>query len=578
MGDYLLVDTIDAADLSKVMLQSNSDFSILLYSMLAWACTDIGENDNWMAKLADKDPFGDYDDAAYSDLASNVFDDYETIHDSLISFEQYFGRDDFDFKNMTDEDLEAFAADLPEEQANNFGLYIALSVYDYNRKSLVEFFKNDPNEVALEDLYPILDAMSEGQRHIVDFVGLNTLVFYAQNDAESAKTYIDSCISDFMAYEVYDAISIYTGVDRSIFTDGGVALTNASMRESASTGDSSWYSKENIDAALAGILHTIAGGAVIAAVAVPMYASKSWAVKVAGAVVKQEETRLFGMLSDLYKTDLQKKTMFKEAIEELQWNYGVTSESELWALSKTTKPELAEHLKEIQERRWLHDDYMDAQIAKNKKLINDKYDEVFESIMKKSKQIAMVALGISLVAEAIVIGVKLYNYYHPDYTVIPRMIIDNVVTETEDYYVRYYAVLDQDGEYADLNAWHGTRWNALYTTKDKEAGAPILVSGLTAVVGSNTIPTAQCYGVHYFGELGACNLSRYALKSRAPEIYLFFTRDHSLRATGSAFSKGTVITFASIGLVGGIALGSLGVVGATKFKKKKESGTVNSEG
>ena len=42
VGDYLLVDEIDPKDLSKVMLQSNSDFSILLYSMLAWACTDIG--------------------------------------------------------------------------------------------------------------------------------------------------------------------------------------------------------------------------------------------------------------------------------------------------------------------------------------------------------------------------------------------------------------------------------------------------------------------------------------------------------------------------------------------------------
>jgi hypothetical protein len=197
--------------------------------------------------------------------------------------------------------------------------------------------------------------------------------------------------------------------------------------------------------------------------------------------------------------------------------------------------------------------------------------------MKKSKQNAMVALGVSLVAEAIVIGVKLYNYYHRDYTVIPRIIIDNVVTETEDYYVRYYAALDQDGEYADLNAWRGTRWNALYTTKDKDAGDPILVSGLAAKVNDSSMPTADSYGVHYFGETGACDLSRYALKSRAPEIYMFFTRDHSLRATASAFSKGTVITFASIGLVGGIAIGGLGVIGATKLKKKKESSSALDE-
>jgi hypothetical protein len=575
MGDYLLVEQIDANDLSKVMLQSNSDFSILLYSMLAWACTDIGEDVNWMSKLENKDPYGEYDDVYYRDLALKIFDDYETIYESLVSFETYFGCDAFDIKNLTDEELEAFAADVSEEQINDFGLYVALSLYDYAGKPLVEFFKNDPNEIAIEDLYPILDAMSEGQRHIVDFVGLNTLIFYAQNDAESAKTYIDTCISDFLAYEIYDPISIYTGVDRSIFTDGGVALTSASLRESASTGDSGWYNEENIDDALAGILHVVAGGAVITAVAVPIYASKTWAVEVASAAAMKEEGRLFGMFSDLYRQDLEKKTMFKEVIEELQWNYGVTSEKELQILAQTTHPELAPNLHEISERRLIHENYIEGQISKNNKLIDKKYDEVFESVMKKAKQIAMVALGVSLVAEAIVIGVKLYNYYHPEYSVIPRIIVDNVVTDTESYYVRYYATTDQSGEYADLNAWKGQRWNALYTTKDKDAGDPILASGLTAKLKDSSMPTAQSYAVHYFGETGACDVSRYLLKAKAPETYIFFTRDHSLRATASAFSRGTVITFACIGLVSGLAIGSLGVIGTVKLKKKKKGIVAN---
>ena len=182
----------------------------------------------------------------------------------------------------------------------------------------------------------------------------------------------------------------------------------------------------------------------------------------------------------------------------------------------------------------------------------------------------MVAIGVSLIVEAVVIGIKLYNYFHPEYSVIPRVIIDNVVTDTESYYVRYYATTDQSGEYADLNAWKGQRWNALYTTKDKDAGDPILVSGLAAKVGDNSMPTAQSYAVHYFGETGACNVSRYLLKKTSPATYIFFTRDHSLRATASTFSRGTLITFASIGLLGGIVIGSLGVIGAGKLKKKKE--------
>ena len=91
------------------------------------------------------------------------------------------------------------------------------------------------------------------------------------------------------------------------------------------------------------------------------------------------------------------------------------------------------------------------------------------------------------------------------------------------------------------------------------------------------MPTAQSYGVHYFGETGACNVSRYLLKKTSPATYIFFTRDHSLRATASAFSKGTVITFASIGAVGGIAIGGFGVIGAQKIKSKKKKNGLDTD-
>jgi hypothetical protein len=43
-----------------------------------------------------------------------------------------------------------------------------------------------------------------------------------------------------------------------------------------------------------------------------------------------------------------------------------------------------------------------------------------------------------------------------------------------------------------------------------------------------------------------------------------------LRATASAFSRGTVITFTSIGVVGGILIGSLAVIAGGRINKKKE--------
>ena len=40
--------------------------------------------------------------------------------------------------------------------------------------------------------------------------------------------------------------------------------------------------------------------------------------------------------------------------------------------------------------------------------------------------------------------------------------------------------------------------------------------------------------------------------------------------TASTFSGGQLVMFTGFGLLGGVAIGSLGVIGAGKMKKKKE--------
>jgi hypothetical protein len=201
-----------------------------------------------------------------------------------------------------------------------------------------------------------------------------------------------------------------------------------------------------------------------------------------------------------------------------------------------------------------------------------------QRMISTAQTITWIAIGISLIAEAVRIGIKLYNYYHDrEYSVIPKIIVSENSDENGSAYINYSVALNQNGEYADLNAWSGERWNALYTTKDRNAGDPILASGLVAKLKDNSMPTTQSYGVHYFGETGACNVSRYLLKKTAPATYIFFTRDHSLRATASAFSRGTVVAFAGIGLVGGIAIGGFGVVGAQKIKSKKKKNGLDTD-
>jgi hypothetical protein len=74
---------------------------------------------------------------------------------------------------------------IPTEYAREMMLYDTLSDYTYNGKSLLEFFIQDPDEIDTEEFYPLLAAMSAGQRAILKFVGLRDLIAFAAGDAEA---------------------------------------------------------------------------------------------------------------------------------------------------------------------------------------------------------------------------------------------------------------------------------------------------------------------------------------------------------------------------------------------------------
>ena len=552
LGDLIFVEDFDKGLINKVFLQGNSDITMIVYNMLALACIEIGEETNWLAKLENLDVYAEYDPLVYDELSRKMFSSFEEIHDLLEYYEKNCKQIDENpemLEGMTDEELADY---YPEDYAKARFIYVSLTNYKYGNGTLADFFAKDPNEIDTEELYPLFAAMTPAEREVSLLVGFTAMIAMAQNDTESLNQYFKDFRNEIEFYEFGDKVSVYANVDRSLF-DGGVALTNLALRESASTGETSWYSEANIDRDLSIALGCLAGSSLVAAIASAAIVTNSAPAKMFKASMTIETLDAFDYIIDgLEQRGVQIKYTGKYKVSALK--------------SSLSKKVVAENID-------LFDD-VETHLRNTK---NDLAKEAFDSqsastkrMLKIANTIQYVAIGISLLVEAVRIGIKLYNYYHPDFTEIPRIIVDEIATDTKNYYVRYYATTDQSGEYADLNAWRGQRWNALYTTKDKDAGDPILASGLTAKLKDSSMPTAQSYAVHYFGETGACNVSRYLLKKTSPATYIFFTRDHSLRATASAFSRGAVITFASIGVLCGIAIGSLGVIGAGKLKKKKE--------
>ena len=558
LGDFLLGQETSRADMVKVFLQSNGDVATIIYNMLAFACTDNGENTSWLAKLKDVDIYADYDPLLYSDAADVMFESFVNIHNMVVTYETEYKdianeiANNPEYDDYTEEELEDL---FPDSYAEYTVLYETLSSYQYGGKPLIDFFMKDPDEIDTDELFPIVSALSQGQREIIKFAGFTPLIIFAESNEETAVEYVEAMKGSCALFGSYETVSVYYGVDRSLFTDGGVALTNASLRKSASTGDNSWFSGDNIDPVLSTSLHIVAGSCAVLAIGSAIGAK--FATKAATATY---ETVLKTQIAKFPQTLVMlERRITNQALSIAQTiTPGATIGSE--AFDMGVEIAIKQRSTEIAK---VTSGYYPEMVAKEASASLTRLGVALNVVMG-------VAMGAMLIAEGVNMGIRIYNYYHPEYTEIPRAMVDEVLTDTDSYYVNYYAVKDQTGKSGDLNAWSAQRWNALYTTTDKKAGDPIIASSLIVKLKDSEFPSDEHGAVHYFGETAAANVNRYQFKRTAPATYIFYERDHSLSMTASTFSGGQLVMFTGFGLVGGVAIGSLSVLGAGKIKKKKE--------
>ena len=560
LGDFLLGQETSRADMVKVFLQANGDVANIIYNMLAFACTDNGENTSWLAKLKDVDIYADYDPLLYSDAADAMFDSFVNIHDMMVTYENEYKNvaeeiiDNPEYADYTDEEFKDI---LPDSYLEYTLIYETLAYTQYGGKSLLDFFMRDPDELDTEELFPIVSVLSAGQQEIIKFTSLNLLITFAQADDNGIQTIIDSLKESCKLFTIYEEkVSVYYDVDRSLFTDGGVALTTASLRKSASTGDNSWFSSNNIDPGLSTALHVVAGSTCALAIGAGIgsrFASKA-AKKTYDVALRAAEDSLPRYVAALRA---EQNAVYQKALSRITAaNPGMSIMDARCLAGKELAPKYSELWRETTNGTYQRN------LAKEASSKLARLGVALDVVMG-------VAMGVMLIAEGVNMGIRIYNYYHPEYTEIPRAIVDEVVTDTDSYYVNYYAVKDQTGKSGDLNAWSAQRWNALYTTTDKKAGDPIIASSFVVKLKDSEFPSDEHGAVHYFGETAAANVNRYQFKRTATETYIFYERDHSLSMTASTFSGGQIVMFTGFGLVGGVAIGSLSVFGAGRIKKKK---------
>jgi hypothetical protein len=190
----------------------------------------------------------------------------------------------------------------------------------------------------------------------------------------------------------------------------------------------------------------------------------------------------------------------------------------------------------------------------------------------------LAAAGVGLVvAAAGIAGISVwYGYYNPDYTPIPDNMIDVRETDIGDKYIKYTAAKvynDEDGRNADLNAYEGKEWIALYYTKDATAGS-CLTPKFVYKDNDSTIARRH-QGISMFGETEAFNLNSHVYSKNAPGVYVTIRYSTTEKAAadmpsvvGSMFATGALYTLTAIG---GAGLGVGGTILVQKARKKKET-------
>ena len=591
MGDTAYNALSDAeknqhADIVTIIAQANGKATLLLENLLTRAA-DANE-DTWIDRFAAVT----YDDMIdetglspskakkeldrlYYDEAQSLLVLWEDLREQLLGADQ----DEVELDAMEDPDdavLEAkveamesnptneTAQEAAEELVENTSIKLDmadkasnaiardfLKSVEYEDGTLYDFFTREYEDIANDytALYPMIAALTDGQKAGLEFISLRELILIGGTSAEGYQS---------IGAELFEGGSIYDGVDREIYEPGGVALTSDAIRtEMSLLQDDSvgsmfhWYTYAIMGLTAASLLGC-AGTFIV------------------NDVVNGNMVRHYQHLLDTNFKDgtLPANVEGADSIQQLV-DTGVIAhpaDTDLYNILKKKDQEQNTKLLETYKGKADIGNYVTVGFA-----------------------VATVILSIV----TIVLTFKdMKDHYKVDFTPAPHYIVDEkditaynakgekiVIKNQGAYYkaakcnraenAEYYKVL---GEVSDLNGDVGKQWLALYVERN-EAKDPILADSF--FVSSKTeIPAGYETGIHMFGSAAAENLNNplYVWNESAPKVYVYFKVDDSVAnnsagVTGSVFTGGTLAFTAAAGLAVRALAAALGM---TAFRKRKE--------
>ena len=515
------------------------------------------------------------------------------------------------FRSMFEE-LAAYEAELDYEDdevtelelhyAEHKALAEMMREVDYlNGQTLYDFcigYSFDASD--LTPIYPLAAALNAGQVAMTNLACYYDVVRYSMTEYPEAL--MDEKISEFEEEYGQFPINVYAGVDRRVYEET-FALTSDAYRESAYGEDNALEDQLFGNSILAGMGMQIALGSVDAGLSV-------WAIVRSGNGAEN--------VSESAAKNLAKKAMEKldaniqQELAELKdapIGEDFTYDTYLDYVFTKIEVEAGEDLSQDISLAWERADSIvskamavyNAAVTYNlpgdvfnlgnvQSVVLSDFFLVWEALEGKVPEETVMSTfdrlwGVSIngwgvysnISGAVTTFRQIYDYYHPKYDVIPRIMVDVVNTGKGNSYVIYDVVCEvetKNGIYpsADLNAFEGQRWNALYYTKNADAGNPLLAD--FEVSSNNNRPGKGYSAVHRFDEVICYDLNKYNFDPDSATIFLSIAQSNKQKTlvdgpqvVGSIF--GADVWFVAGGI--GAVLGVVGTIGTQLLLKKKKS-------
>ncbi len=546
------------ADMTTILMQANADAVLTIENVIAMAA-DTNDS-TWTERYKSAGSYDDMLDAVMAEKNITVNEaekqlaaQYDTTAKAIASkftdyktFLEGYTEAEISFSTSA-EDVEAYqTAHEDFDYTSWFAAgtqYELLSRLTNDGVSLYDLITGEDYDVQNADrymLYPLVSVLTEGQRACIDFLSMYQLVAIGINSDEAAKKAAES-------YELLtgdsDKVSVYDGVDRTIF-GGDVAMTNEALRLQAASGKNAVDSEWDHVSTTSFILYGVFGFSMVCTTAMWIYKCNSTLLDVA---------------------------------QELYWegegNYDVAK----MAGEKMAKAVTDAEKTALQSK-------IDTNMAKGNDLMRQASSKVTLSRLMTAASVIMTCVTVALLAYSLWHTWQDMNeYYNAEFTPIPMHMVNEATNDNDEKVYTYYDAVKCNrvdagmvtdatkllGDYGDINGDVGRQWVALYTTKDKAAGDPIVTGGLQVQYESSSIPKESSTALSMFGENVAQNLTNkqlgYTYADGKSGIYLFYNVDESAFA-GSVFSDSSYIL---VSVAAAIVVGAAAFFAGESVQKKK---------